>query len=115
MRKLVIAAALMCSLGTADADAQFTGPSATGRAGSVAEAMRARPGSYIVVTGTIVSHLREEYYSFRDASGEIRVEIPHETWRGRRVSPATTVRLLAEVDLGIAGRYLWVKSLEVVD
>lgn len=28
--------------------------------------------------------------------------------------PDTKVRLLSEVDQGVAGRYLWVKSLEVV-
>lgn len=113
MRKIAIAV-LICGLIATEAQAQFTGPSATGRPASVEEAMRARPGSYIVVTGNIVSHLRGEYYTFRDATGEMRVEIPRESWQGRRVSPDTTVRLLAEVDLGLAGRYLWVKSLEVV-
>ena len=114
MRKVAFAA-LVCGLMATEAQAQFTGPSASGRPGSVEDAMRARPGSYIVVTGNIVSHLREEYYTFRDATGEMRVEIPRQTWQGRRVSPGTTVRLLAEVDLGFSGRYLWVKSLEVVN
>ena len=114
MRRLAVVA-VICALAGTQAQAQFTGPSASGRDASVSQALSARPGSYVVVTGNVVSHLREEYYTFRDATGEIRVEIPRQTWQGRRVSPTTTVRLLAEIDLGLAGRYLYVKSLDVVN
>lgn len=95
--------------------AQFTGPGAAGRATQVAELRNARLGSYVTVTGHVVAHLRGNYYRFRDATGEIRVEIENEVWRGRPVGPETKVRLLAEIDTGLAGRYLWVKSLEIVN
>lgn len=98
-----------------NAFAQFSGPSVTGRSVSVQQARDARLGSYVTVTGHIVNHLRGDDYTFRDASGDIRVEIADSVWQNRKVEPATKVRLLAEVDSGFAGRYLYVKSLDVLD
>jgi len=105
---------LFCGFLASAAAAQFTGPSATGRASTVADVRRARLGSYVTVTGNIVAHQRGSYFTFRDRTGEIRVEIDNATWQGRAVSPETKVRLLAEIDGGIAGRYLWVKSLDIL-
>jgi len=97
------------------ATAQFTGPSATGRISTVAQVGAARLGSYITVTGHIVAHQRQDYFTFRDGTGEIRVEIDNSVWQNRQIGPEIKVRLLAEVDRGVTGRYLYVKSLEVVN
>lgn len=113
MKRLLIAALLSGAL-AAPASAQFKGPSVQGRTVTVAEAQRGPLGRYVVVTGNIVSHQRGDYFTFRDKSGEMRVEIEREVWRGREVAPETTVRLLGEVDQGPRGRYLWVKSLDIV-
>jgi len=67
------------------------------------------------VTGNIVAHQREDYFTFRDRTGEIRVEIGSSVWQNRKIDPETRVRLLGEIDSGPAGRYLYVKSLTVVD
>lgn len=106
---------LLCSLLTANVSAQFTGPNAAGRATTVEQARGARLGSYVTVTGNIVAHQRSDYFTFRDKSGEIRVEVESPVWQGRAVKPDTKVRLLAEVDSGSGGRYLWVKSLEILE
>lgn len=96
--------------------AQFTGPSATGRVSTVEEARNAPVDTYVSVTGNIVAHLREDYYTFRDQTGEVRVEIEPPVWRNREIGPETKVRLVAEVDRNAAGTvYLWVESLEIVD
>jgi len=113
MNRMIVA--LLFTLLASNAMAQFTGPSVTERPSTVAEAHQAIPGTYVTVTGHIVARLREDYYTFRDATGEIHVEIEAPVWRNRQIGPETKVRLFAEVDLGITGRYLWVESLEVVD
>ena len=96
--------------------ARFVGPETSGQVSTVQEANRARIGSYVTVVGNIVDHLREDYYTFRDETGEIRVEIDDRVWQNRTVTPETQVRLMAEVDRTLAGvRYLWVKSLEIVE
>ena len=95
--------------------AQFVGPRPSGSAMSV-EAARAAPiDTYVVVTGSIVAHLREDYYTFRHETGNIRVEISDQVWSGQSVTPETKVRLVAEVDRNTSGLvYLWVQSLEIV-
>jgi uncharacterized protein (TIGR00156 family) len=114
MRMLLVLLSL-CGALASNAWAQFSGPEASGRAVTVAQIGEARPGSYVTVTGHIVAHQRGDYFTFRDATGDIRVEIEDSVWRNRPVAPETRVRLLAEVDRGLAGRYLWVKSLQIVD
>jgi uncharacterized protein (TIGR00156 family) len=110
-RALMLAAILAAT----SAAAQFAGPSVRGAEVTVEAARAARVDSYVTVTGRIVSHLREDYYVFRDATGEIRVEIEDRVWAGRRVDPETPVRLRAEVDRNAAGTvYLWVQSLDVL-
>jgi uncharacterized protein YdeI (BOF family) len=37
------------------------------------------------------------------------------TFQGRQVKPDTKVRLTGEVDRDWRGRYLWVKTLEIVE
>lgn len=106
---------LFGALLVSNATAQYTGPSATGQASTVEQVRGTRLGSYVTVTGNIVAHQRGNYFTFRDETGEIRVEIDATTWQGRPVDPETRVRLVAEVDRGIAGRYLWVKSLDIVN
>ena len=97
------------------ASAQFTGPGQSGNSMTVAAASEARTGTYITLTGQIVAHQREDYYTFRDDTGTIRVEIPSERWGGRQVGPETTIRILGEVDRTFGGvRYIWVKSLDIV-
>lgn len=94
--------------------AQFTGPSASGPPATVAEARAARVGSYVTLTGQIVNHQRGDYYTFRDDTGEIRVEIGSGPWAGREIGPETRVRVMGEVDRGITGRYVWAKTLDVL-
>lgn len=111
----LMAAAAMLAAAT-PASAQFTGPSARGAAMSVADASQARAGTYVTVEGMIASHLRSDYYLFRDASGEVRVEIDRAVFAARQVTPETRVRLLGEVDRNAAGvTYIWVKSLDVLN
>jgi uncharacterized protein (TIGR00156 family) len=61
----------------------------------------------------VISQFLGDYNTFRDATGEFRVEIEPRIWQGREATPETMVRIVAEVDRGMAGRYLWVKSREI--
>lgn len=86
-----------------------------GAASTVRQVQGARLGSYVALTGHIVAHQRSDYFTFRDKTGEICVEVESPAWQGRAVTPETKVRLLGEVDSGFAGRYLWVKPLEILE
>lgn len=105
---------LFAIAGAVPAFAQFTGPSVEGAPTTVANALNARPGTYVTIDGNIVAHLREDYYQFSDGSAEIRIEIPRETFGGQQVGPQTRVRIMGEVDQSMSGRYVWVKSLSLI-
>ena len=114
--RMILALTLTWLLLPSHAYAQYTGPTATGQKNTVEQARNARVGTYVTVTGNIVAHLREDYYTFRDNTGEIRVEIEPPVWRNREVGTGTSVRLLGEVDRKLTGTvYLWVESLEIVE
>ena len=93
--------------------AQFTGPSTAGRPSTVAETRDMRIGSYVTLTGNVINHLRGDYFTFQDATGEIRAEIHPSVWNGRKVGPTDKVQLLGEIESGSGGRYIWVKTLTV--
>jgi uncharacterized protein (TIGR00156 family) len=113
--KKILATSLVLGLLVSNAYAQFTGPSARGAVSSVEQVQSTRANTYVTVKGNIVDHQRKNYYTFRDETGEIRVEIEPSVWRNRNIGPTDQVRLLGEVDRNAAGNvYLWVKSLEVV-
>lgn len=105
---------LVSLMPTTAALAQFTGPSASVRSVTVAEAKTLRVGTYVSMTGNVVNHQRSEYFTFRDETGEMRVEIPRRVWRGRQVGPSDPVRIFGEIDRGFSGRYIDVKILEVL-
>lgn len=109
--------ALVAALSAAPAHAQYTGPTTQGQTATVAEAENARIGRYLTLTGTIVSHMRGDYYMFQDETGQIRVEIAPGVFAGQQVGPETVVTITGEVDrrAGIGPQYLWVNSLSVVE
>lgn len=94
--------------------AQFTGPSAAPKPNTVAQAKDALPGTHVTLTGSLVSHVRGEFYTFRDASGEMRVEVDHKLWQNRPVNPQTKLQLIGEVDFDTSGRFVEVDSLSIL-
>lgn len=112
MKKMALGTLVALLLVMPYTQAQFTGPStAVSTEMTVAQAQTARTNTYITVTGNIVAHERSDYFTFRDHTGEIRVEIEPSVWQGQEVSPDTKVRLFGEVDRGMRGRYISVKTL----
>jgi len=86
-----------------------------GRTTTAAQALDARPVTSLTLTARIVSRERQNSFSFRDASGTIGVEIEAPLWQNRPVGSNDRVRLVAGVDQGSRGRYLWGQSLTLVD
>lgn len=93
--------------------AQFTSPNAQGNQSTVSAAKDARIGSYVTLQGSIVLHLWDDYYLFRDSTGEMRVEISSGRFGGLRIGPFDRVRIVGEVDLNRSERYIWVQSLNL--
>ena len=74
----------------------FKGPSAG--VTTVADALKAKDDTLVVLTGHIEKETAKEKYLFKDATGSIIVEIDNEDWQGQNVTPADTVVIHGEVD-----------------
>ena len=65
---------------------------------TVNEARNLHHGSWVILTGTIVNSLGKEYYTFRDSTGEITVEIERKVWRGLSVGVSDRVEIHGELE-----------------
>lgn len=95
---LVLIATSLSLLSTG-AFAQYTGPGATSAVTTVAEARDQRDDQPVVLQGTLVAKIGHERYRFKDATGEIDVEIDDKDLPSHQaVSATTVVELHGEVD-----------------
>ncbi len=79
--------------------AQYTGPGATSAVTTVAEARSQRGDQPVVLRGALIAKIGHERYRFKDATGEIDVEIDDKDLPAHQaVSATTVVELHGEVD-----------------
>lgn len=82
---------------------------------SVKQALAAADDSYVTVEGTLLNKVGDETYLFKDATGQMRVEIDDEVWLGQHVgSEGNQVRLYGEIDKGFSRTELDVKQLTII-
>ncbi len=69
-------------------------------ADTVAKAVTLGDDSPVVLTGNIVSQVAgsKDKFTFKDSTGEVRVEIDRKVFAGRTVTPKDTVRIMGKVD-----------------
>jgi uncharacterized protein (TIGR00156 family) len=79
------------------------GESAAPRLTAIEDARKLRDDTPVQLQGQIVSALGNEKYLFRDASGEIIVEIDDDVWRGLTVGPGDRIEIRGEVDKDFPG------------
>lgn len=77
--------------------AAYTGPQEQNVI-TVAQLKDQRDDSWVTLEGKLVKHLGGENYMFRDASGEVEVEVDEDVWRGTEVGPDDLLRIRGEVD-----------------
>lgn len=130
LRSLALLAALAAPVALAlPAQAAFDGPGAKAAAGgfegpvsgamadTVAKAVTLGDDSPVVLTGNIVSQVAgsKDKFTFKDATGEVRVEIDRKVFAGRTVTPKDTVRIMGKVDKDFGKDVkIDVKALEIL-
>ena len=101
----------------ADGKGGFKGSGANAPASTVEQVKNLADDVIVAVTGNVISKVAgsKDKYNFRDASGEMIVEIDQKRFRGQTVTPETTVRLIGKVDKDFGKPVkLDVKQLEVI-
>ncbi|MBM3617944.1 MAG: NirD/YgiW/YdeI family stress tolerance protein [Alphaproteobacteria bacterium] len=99
MKKLFITAAAAAFTGTLAfaAHAQYTGPSSV-KTNTVADVLKtAKDDTYVQLQGHIIAQVGEEKYTFKDKTGEIRVEIDKKDFTAK-VDDKTLVEIRGEFE-----------------
>ena len=68
------------------------------KAKNVAEAMNLGDDSKVHLEGYIAENLRDDFYLFRDDTGEIEVEIPSDVLGDMVINPDEKVRIHGKID-----------------
>ena len=95
----------------------FAGPVSGAQADTVAKALTLGDDAPVVLTGNIVSQVagKKDKFIFKDATGEVRMEIDRKVFAGQSVTPADTVRIVGKVDKDLGKDVkIEAKSLEIV-
>ncbi len=58
----------------------------------------AAEGTIVILEGTITNQLQDDFYMFKDASGDVLVEIDEDIIGNRKVAPGSKVHLTGKVD-----------------
>ncbi len=74
-----------------------------------------RDNAIVSLDGFITGHLREEYYLFRDDSGEIAIEIEPNIWDEKYMGSDTEIRIHGEVERESGFVYIEVYRLDTDD
>jgi len=72
---------------------------------TVAEALRLRDDTPVILQGRIERHIRSEYYMFADETGSMRIEIPPRVWGSLRVTQDDLIEIT-----GIIDRHLFTRN-----
>ena len=67
----------------------------------VADLANMQDDQFVVLQGQIVKQVNKKDYLFKDASGEVQVEIDRRAWNGVDIAPTDEVKLYGEVDKGL--------------
>ncbi|MUI55411.1 YgiW/YdeI family stress tolerance OB fold protein [Aliivibrio fischeri] len=103
MKKIVLVSALVFASSSVfaaqntPAKGGFTGPSSVS-VSTVRAALDSDDDAAVVLTGYITSSLGNEEYQFKDATGEVRIEIDNKDWNGIEATPETKLVIHGEVD-----------------
>lgn len=95
----------------AQASGGFQGPGLP--VSTVAEALKMRDDTAVVLQGKIEKSLGKEDYLFSDDTGSVTIEIDHEDWRGQTVTPSDTVIIKGEVEKDFLHTEIDVDSIEL--
>lgn len=87
-----------------NAQAQFTGET---KVYAISEIKKMSDDTQVAAEGTITRRVGDEEYMFTDDTGEIRIEIDDDLWRGREVNSETIIRIYGELDKK------WFRSSEI--
>ena len=81
---------------------------------TVAEAIKMRDDTPVVLEGKITKRLKKDEYQFTDKTGSITVEIDNKDWNGMDIRPTDTVQIYGDIDKDWLDTTVDVHSIKIV-
>lgn len=105
MKKLLVAMLLAQSAvsfaGFSDSNKNmggFSGGQKPPKPTTVAEALKAWDDTPVTLTGHITRQVERDEFYFKDATGEIRIEVEDYAWNGQNITPKDEITIQGKVD-----------------
>ena len=110
-----ISTVFIASLFSINAFAAFIGPgTVNAETIKVTEAIELADDSIVTLEGSIIKQTEHEHYLFKDASGEVTVEISDRDFRDITVTPEDKIQIMGEVDKDWNKTKIDVKKLKLM-
>lgn len=65
---------------------------------TVADALKASDNTPALLEGQIVKQLDKDEFTFKDATGEIQIDVSKRAWKGQTITPQDTIQIRGKVD-----------------
>ncbi len=65
---------------------------------TVADALKANDDTPVILEGQIVKQLDNDEFTFKDATGEIQIDVSKRAWNGQTITPQDTIQIRGKVD-----------------
>ncbi|QIW16509.1 TIGR00156 family protein [Pasteurellaceae bacterium RH1A] len=77
---------------------QVFGPQQSNTVVTIAQAKTFNDDSIVLLEGNIVRQIDNDEFIFRDATGEIKIEVEDHAWNGLNVTPQDKIRIQGKLD-----------------
>ena len=85
-----------------------------GSVSTVAEALKMRDDTPVVLEGKITHRIKKDTYQFTDDTGSITIEIDKKDWQGIDVRPTDTIQIRGEIDKDWLDTTVDVHSIKII-
>ncbi len=95
-------------------NAQFQESSSAKTVTAASEIVRTPVGRLVKLSGSLKRNVRRAQYIFADRTGEARVRIEREVWRGRKISRQDRIEIRGKVENDVRGRFVDVYAFKIL-
>lgn len=71
---------------------------------TVAAALKAKDNTLVSLTGHITRQIDDDEFYFKDATGEIKIDVEDHAWNGQNITPNDTITIQGKVDADSWGK-----------
>lgn len=65
---------------------------------TVAAALNANDDTFVILQGSIVKQIDNDEFLFKDATGEVEIDVSKHAWNGQNIGPQDTIEIRGRVD-----------------